>query len=224
MKKLLVCKKCKKEFSHRCCPTDLATGRAKYCSKKCARKARRTLPRFFVCKACGKRFKNTEGRVRIFCSLQCRYDSQIGKKPGNYGKKTPFNVRCKISVAKLKFYQNGGQAWNKGLCGEASPGWRGGISQEYKRYVEERKERLRKNGGFHTLGEWELLKKRFNYTCPACGRKEPEIKLGKDHIVPVSEGGGSYISNIQPLCFRCNKRKNTRRVKYDPKERSRIIY
>ena len=58
----------------------------------------------------------------------------------------------------------------------------------------------------------EETKKKYNYTCAICGRKEPEIKLTIDHIVPISERGTNWISNIQPLCQNCNCKKGKRLI------------
>ncbi len=68
--------------------------------------------------------------------------------------------------------------------------------------------------GEHTWGEWQTLKIQYNYTCPSCGKHEPEIRLTQDHIIPLSRGGSDNIENIQPLCQSCNFRKHTKIIKY----------
>ena len=54
----------------------------------------------------------------------------------------------------------------------------------------------------------------FNFICPSCKKSEPEIKLTRDHILPLSMGGTDNIENIQPLCKKCNSKKHTRIIKY----------
>lgn len=65
-----------------------------------------------------------------------------------------------------------------------------------------------------TATEWEVLKRRYNYTCLGCGRQEPAVKLEPDHVVPRSRGGSDGVSNRQPLCKDCNKRKGARTIDY----------
>jgi 5-methylcytosine-specific restriction endonuclease McrA len=74
----------------------------------------------------------------------------------------------------------------------------------------------RKAVGSFTLGEWELVKKQYGNTCPACNKPEPIIKLTVDHIIPLSKGGSNWIENIQPLCGPCNTRKFTKIIHYKP--------
>lgn len=92
--------------------------------------------------------------------------------------------------------------------GPENPNWDGGHKGP-------RKIRKLANGGSHTIGEWELLKKQYGHTCPCCNKKEPEIKLTEDHIIPLSKGGSDNIENIQPLCKPCNSRKHTKIIHYE---------
>jgi 5-methylcytosine-specific restriction endonuclease McrA len=68
--------------------------------------------------------------------------------------------------------------------------------------------------GSHTEDEWQELKAFYNFKCLRCGKHEPEIKLTRDHVVPLTKGGSDSIDNIQPLCARCNSKKNHRHMDY----------
>jgi 5-methylcytosine-specific restriction endonuclease McrA len=70
------------------------------------------------------------------------------------------------------------------------------------------------SGGNITAQEWQSLKEFYNYTCLACKRREPEIKLTLDHVKPLVKGGVNTIRNAQPLCGSCNSSKGTKEIDY----------
>jgi len=112
----------------------------------------------------------------------------------------------------------------KGKTGEKSSRWRGGINKDKKHLRElaklrqNRRRGLKKGvGGSYTLGEWEILKKQYGNTCPLCEKKEPEITLTADHIIPISKHGSNCIENIQPLCRSCNTKKYIKIFRITPK-------
>ena len=57
----------------------------------------------------------------------------------------------------------------------------------------------------------QLILKRDNWTCQQCGNsiyKEPNLLLEVDHIIPISKGGKTVPSNLQTLCWKCNRSKS----------------
>jgi hypothetical protein len=54
--------------------------------------------------------------------------------------------------------------------------------------------------------QWEAIKMAYNGRCAYCGRRT--TKLEKDHVLPVSRGGGTVSANIVPACTRCNRHKS----------------
>lgn len=57
-----------------------------------------------------------------------------------------------------------------------------------------------------TVEEWQALVEHYapDGRCLRCGKKR---KLTADHVVMLSDGGANDITNIQPLCRRCNSKK-----------------
>lgn len=58
--------------------------------------------------------------------------------------------------------------------------------------------------GTHTKDEWHALIVEFDSTCVRCSQRGLVVK---DHIIPLYQGGSNHISNLQPLCARCNTSK-----------------
>ena len=78
---------------------------------------------------------------------------------------------------------------------------------QYSAYYNVRKTRKSSAGGAYTSTQWIALCNKYHNRCLCCGRRR---KLTADHVVPVSKGGSSNISNIQPLCGPCNSSKGTK--------------
>lgn len=57
----------------------------------------------------------------------------------------------------------------------------------------------------------DFIKARDNYTCCFCGNStyaEPNLLLEIDHIIPVPKGALTEESNLQTLCWKCNRSKS----------------
>jgi hypothetical protein len=78
-------------------------------------------------------------------------------------------------------------------------------------YKANRKTRQTKAGGRFNEGQWLRLCKKYHYKCLCCNKRR---KLTADHVIPVSKGGTSDISNIQPLCGPCNSKKNNKVIDF----------
>ena len=129
--------------------------------------------------------------------------SKIGKASNSKGSKLTVGQKQELSILKRKYLKSLDPDYDYCLDSRTKVG---------NRRI--RRERLKLYGGSHTKEQWEELKRNFNYTCPACKRSEPEIKLTRDHIKPLSNKGNDDIKNIQPLCNSCNAKKYTRTIRY----------
>lgn len=81
--------------------------------------------------------------------------------------------------------------------------------KELRSTLEHKRRAIKKgNGGSHTVAQWKAILVASNYTCKHCGRTD--VKLTKDHIIPLTKGGTDNADNLQPLCSSCNSRKGNR--------------
>jgi uncharacterized protein YdaU (DUF1376 family) len=69
--------------------------------------------------------------------------------------------------------------------------------------------------GTHTDLEWSLLVEICGGTkCVRCAAEG--VRLVKDHIVPIYQGGDDSIRNLQPLCSNCNSSKGADTTDHRP--------
>lgn len=84
-------------------------------------------------------------------------------------------------------------------------------------YTNQRRARKLAAEGTHTDAEWQALKAFYDFRCLCCGKQEPEIRLTRDHVIPLDMGGSDWIDNVQPLCACCNSKKNNKHIDYRQK-------
>lgn len=78
-------------------------------------------------------------------------------------------------------------------------------------YENNRRTRITKAGGSFTAVEWKNLCSKHKNKCVRCGKRR---KLTADHVIPVSKGGSSNVTNIQPLCKPCNSKKKDKAIDF----------
>ncbi len=54
-------------------------------------------------------------------------------------------------------------------------------------YTNSRRARKLEAEGSHTDEEWQELKALYNFKCLCCGQQEPDIKLTRDHVLPLTK-------------------------------------
>lgn len=162
------------------------------------------------CETCGKsyprdkRYSDRQWELSRFCNKKCSapWISKIKK-----GKPTPWMIGRKHSKEALEKNRLAHMGARSALYKD---GRSAGANR--KAYIAlkalERYARLKGAQGTFTVEQWQGVKHKHDYKCVYCHKSESEVKLTKDHIVPLTRGGSNYINNIQPACQSCNSRKN----------------
>lgn len=119
----------------------------------------------------------------------------------------------KSSLSTYRTHCSRGHPFNEENTGINGRGYH--YCKACKRESEKYPPRVR-GGSDYTRREWKELKAKYGCRCLCCGRKEPEIKLHADHVIPRSRGGPSTIENIQPLCRECNYKKGAKTIDFRP--------
>lgn len=208
------CLRCGKSI--KVAPSQESRGKGKYCSRICSdfeKKVER------ACDICGNKFFTHLCKIKIgkgkHCSRKCYELSERGVPSWNKGKPAIWAIGNQYRKGSTNPYL---LKLNQKRKGPKNKNWKGGITQDKFGYAGTarlvRKTRLIEGGKAYTQIEWLDLKRKYKFQCLACKRSELEVKLVPDHVVPLALGGKSDISNIQPLCSRCNSIKWAKHIDY----------
>lgn len=170
----------------------------KYCSRKCSGEASRVdgFKVSVVCGTCGKAFikRSDHAKEKNYCSKDCTSKARI--KKGAWSSHLP-------DKDKLRKYFREYINKNRILINKQSSDW-AKSHRAYRNAIQ----RLRVKAGGIISAEMRSAVL-DGKSCTHCGASE---RLEVDHIVPVSKGGKTEISNLQPLCRSCNASKGDRKA------------
>lgn len=159
-----------------------------------------------LCLFCGNSFLTHFPKQR-YCDKKCRYKKWCKENPER--EKEIRKKSRRLRIKQLAQYNHSYYLKNKEKIRLRVLSYRHNHPEWANHQTLNRKYYQKTNGGEHSLAEWQLLKKNFNFKCAICKKTK---FLTRDHIVPISKGGKNDISNIQPLCQSCNSRKGNRLI------------
>ena len=142
--------------------------------------------------------------VYIWLKSSVNINEKIDCKEGTSLSIEEYNIKHKVKLQKTrrKYYYK-----NKEHLIKYIKQWKKENYERVKLHGRTRESRLRASIGSFNIREWLDLCNKYNNKCVCCNKKR---KLTVDHVVPISKGGTSFISNIQPLCGKCNNRKRNK--------------
>jgi 5-methylcytosine-specific restriction endonuclease McrA len=166
-----------------------------------------------TCLQCGSVYAPKKmGAPSLYCGATCKERAR---------KKTPQRVEAMRAAIARHYYRNRENVlqkhreWrekNPEKCSIHSAAYRARHPEAAKSQVRAGNHRRRAQktsaGGSYTRDQWQSLLLSFGNRCLWCGNDSERLTV--DHVIPVSLGGTSDISNLQPLCFSCNSRKRNR--------------
>ena len=100
-------------------------------------------------------------------------------------------------------------------CRNAHPDWlASSAAGAVSRHAATHAALLESAAGSHTNEDWAQIVARYGNKCLRCEATGAVVLLTKDHVVPLSQNGTDYASNLQPLCGPCNSWKGSREIDF----------
>ena len=190
---------------------------AKYCSKKCKRRATYLFGNEYIshprkltyinCSYCGAKVRKEPSNLRysksgkLYCNKSCKAKAEMPKEK--------IIIFCEICHKKIERLPSTIKKhnfcsrkccniWKRQFIGENTPNWKGG-------YNKSERERIR------ARIFWKELRKEilalFKNKCVDCKNDE---KLHIHHVFPYRLGGKDSINNLIPLCPVCHSKQTVK--------------
>jgi 5-methylcytosine-specific restriction endonuclease McrA len=121
------------------------------------------------------------------------YRSDPEKKEAMKTRKKVYDSDPEVKEARKNFMKTYNHAYLKTPAGKLSA-----FNARCKR---------RDSIGFTTLADWLFIQEHFNRKCAYCASSRSKI-LQREHVIPVSSGGVSWLYNLVPACKKCNNSKH----------------
>jgi 5-methylcytosine-specific restriction endonuclease McrA len=140
-----------------------------------------------------------------------KYQEAHKEKISEYKKRWAAENEDSVSDSRLKHYES-----NRDEVIARSKKWAEGnpekVRQAKTNNLRKRRAVRHASRGNFTVEEFKELCESYGHKCLACG--DTEAVLEADHVVPLTKGGSDNISNIQPLCGSCNRKKFVKIIDY----------
>ena len=172
-----------------------------------------------VCKICVKKYQQANHSKMIGAAYRWRNNNPEKQRNAvktwakkNKEKRIAYSKKYRISnPEKSKASSQNWKDRNRERTRQYARQWAKDNREKDVARVQRRRARINGTQGAYTKEEWDNLCEKYNYKCLACGEAKP---LTVDHIIPLTKGGLNDISNIQPLCAKCNLAKRTKTIDY----------
>jgi 5-methylcytosine-specific restriction endonuclease McrA len=185
--------------------SDGRMGKCKACVKRRVRENRRERLEQYV------RYEQSRANLPHRVEARRKYQEEHKAQIAEYKKAWTRGNSARMAAAKREYYEH-----NREQVISRSEEWGKNNLEKVKQFKanNRRKRRAAKNAsrGSFTAKEFKELCERYGNRCLSCG--VTGVVLEADHVVPLTKGGADDISNIQPLCGSCNRRKFVDSVDY----------
>ena len=186
-------------------------GSCKKCRKPKKNQSKENVNQYKTCKSCKRIYPMTSDFFYHNSSSKDGFRATCKECRKRYNKELKEKIKDKIKVYRKKHYY---------------------ANKEQNRIYDANRRAIKKgNGGTYTLEQWEECLNFFENKCAYTGAKIEGKELHRDHIIPISKGGTSYIWNICPASKFANLSKRANDLEewykkqpyYDNKKLEKII-